>query len=151
MPPETLGANFGATHLPIMPETTPQDHVGPCLFVSGVRTNLLLSACHLLPCHMQHLSSGFSHFALAIHCHAPFYGGQISPRSHSTSRFGASLQTLPEDSWLKKMAASIGVSSHAVLCILLYSFSIHCPTVQQAIMCVGNHPCFACQYSSDDS
>ena len=44
------------------------------------------------------------------------------------SKHGASLQTLPEDLWLKKMAASIGVSSHAVVCILLYSFSICCPT-----------------------
>ena len=58
MLPETLGANFGATHQPVLPETTQQNQVSPCLFIFEVRTGYLLSVCLLLSCHMQHLSSG---------------------------------------------------------------------------------------------
>ena len=43
MPPETLGANFGAIHLPVLPETAPQNAVRPCLFMSGVGTSYSLS------------------------------------------------------------------------------------------------------------
>lgn len=57
-----------------------------------------------------------------------------------------SLQALPKDIWLKKTAAPIGVSSHIVLCVLLYSFSMRCPTAKQSVMCTGNHPCCTCQY-----
>ena len=71
MPPETLGINFDAIHLPVLPETTPQIAVRPCLSMSGVGTSYLLSACLLLSCHMPHLSSGSSHSVAAKHTHAP--------------------------------------------------------------------------------
>ena len=43
MLPATLGANFGAIHLPVLPETALQNAVRPCLFMSGVGTSYSLS------------------------------------------------------------------------------------------------------------